>query len=285
MKRLWIGHPKPTTCMKCKSTNDMWLVTETISMPSTLIVSLPSVPDDTAPDITVNLNLGDGWNYTLIAAADNKPEIHWTCVFKRPNSPTWYLYDDCGITCDNSTSTRVHPLRPGREGGPPRPSGGYRRTRLIYQLTALVRPEAKLARPSSEHGVATDRASPGKGERPDCPPLVGSPSSYVQTDNTDADKPPRGTLTPQQRKQIAANKSAALARLNLRKESQQTDCEPATHHMGWSDAVLVESSSDDDANLLVNHAKKAEERTKRKAAAQLARERARTKKLQSQLNI
>lgn len=254
-------------------------------MPSTLIVSLPSVPDDTAPDITVNLNLGDGWNYTLIAAADNKPEIHWTCVFKRPNRPTWYLYDDCGITCDNSTSTRVHPLIPGREGGPPRPSGGYRRTRLIYQLTALVRPEAELARPSSEHGVATDRASPGKGERPDCPPLVGSPLSYVQTDNTDADKPPRGTLTPQQRKQIAANKTAALARLNLRKESQQTDCEPATHHTGWSDAVLVESSSDDDANLLVNHAKKAEERTKRKAAAQLARERARTKKLQSQLNI
>jgi hypothetical protein len=259
-------------------------------MPSTLIVSLPSVPDDIAPDITVNINLGDGWNYTLIAAADNKPEIHWTCVFKRPNRPTWYLYDDCGITCDNSTSTRVHPLIPGRDGGPPRPSGGYRRTRLIYQLTAPIRPEAELARPSSEHGAATDRASPGKGERP--PPLVVSPSAYVQPDTTDADKPHRGALTPAQRKQIAANKSAALARLNLRKESEQADCEPATQrphapdHTGWSDAVLVESSSDDDANLsLVNHAKKAEERTKRKAAAQLARERARAKKLQSHINI
>lgn len=260
-------------------------------MPSTLIVSLPSVPDDIAPDITVNLNLGDGWNYTLIAAADNKPQVHWTCVFKRPNRPTWYLYDDCGITCDNSTSTRVHPLIPGRDGGPPRPSGGYRRTRLIYQLTTPIRPEVELPRPSSGHGTATDRASPGKGERPDCPPLVGSPSSYVQTDTTDADKPPRGELTPAQRQQIAANKSAALARLNHRREIEQADCEPATQrphapdHTGWSDAVLVESSSDDDANLLVNHAKKAEERTKRKAAAQLARDKARAKKLQSHMNI
>ena len=119
----------------------------------------------------------------------------------------------------------------------------------------------------------------------------GSPSSYVQTDTTDADKPHRGELTPAQRQQIAANKSAALARLNHRREIEQADCEPATQrphapdHTGWSDAVLVESSSDDDANLLVNHAKKAEERTKRKAAAQLARAKARAKKLQSHMNI
>ena len=158
-------------------------------------------------------------------------------------------------------------------------------------MTTPIRPEAELARPSSEHGTATDRASPGKGERPDCPPLVGSVSSYVQTATTDADKQPRGELTPAQRQQIAANKSAAIARLNHRREIEQQNCEPATErphapdHTGWSEAVLVESSSDDDANLLVNHAKKAEERTKRKAAAQLARERARAKKLQSHINI